>query len=158
MLFGVIRKVALKRVLILVFSVILTACSGTQYTFQTFTFPQSIPAHKTGWTYQGRFNVISSDNGSMFQQSNKKVQISIENKNGNQFLSESFEYTDVSGLKAEVIWLTHDHIQIKVFEYGSSNYQGAYSQELFKNGDKLIGILKYEFNHKNNLFKLVKRK
>lgn len=130
---------------VLVMSCALYACTGEQYAFQTFTYPDSIQAHEKGWEYRGQVKFISSVGGSMFRKSNKEVNITVYDKYGNQILNDAYDFIDVSGLKANVNWGDKNILKIDIIEYGSNEVDDLYSKNLAQTGEKIIDNYIYTF-------------
>lgn len=142
---------------ILAFFAVLLGCKGTQYSFQAFTFPDYVPAHESGWIYRGKINVITSESGSMFRKGDKKVQILIFDANENKLLKDTFSFSAVSALKANVTWKDIGDLKIEIVEYGNSDIADDYSRSLAQTGERVVSTYFYQLDDKGKKYFLRKQ-
>jgi len=144
------RKVLLRYLLFISFTVI-GGCSGVQYSFQSFTFPGSIPTHESGWTYKGMVTVSTKESGSMFRKGNNNITIRVVDAKDNEMLVDKHRFI-ASSIKADITWDVMDHFTVKLIEHGSMHVDDGYSQNLAKTGERIIGVYKYKFNKDINKY------
>lgn len=132
----------------------ITACQGEQYTVQFFTYPSSIPAHETGWTYRGSVKLTTLASGSIYKKSNKKVDINIVDENHNILFSDSYEFQSVANIKTKFNWIESGILRIDLLESGSEQVDDEYSNLLAQDGDRILKKLVYKVDIQENTFTL----
>lgn len=130
----------------------LFGCSKGQYSFQMFTYPNTIPPHELGWLYKGEFKVFTKNSGSMFRRGDKIVFIKIYNKYNDVVFSDKHVFKNVSFVKAEFDWPNQGKLNIKIYEYGNDKSDDLYAVSLSKKGRKILKNISYSSHN----WKLVK--
>ncbi|SFC76409.1 hypothetical protein [Pseudoalteromonas denitrificans] len=144
-----------KHIVLCFFLLGISACNGNQYKFQAFSYPSSIPPHEDGWKYKAIVSTMTASSGSMFRQSDKKVNIKIVDSKNKILLSDNHDLEAVSGVKVKVQWKDAKVIDIQFSEYGSVDVDDTYSKLLAETGEKKLGAVTYEMDSSSNQFKYV---
>jgi len=122
----------------------LFSCGKSQYQFQVFSFPSSIPPHEKGWKYQLVINVSTTKSGSMYRRSDKTVKIRIVDDKKQEYLMQVYNLSAVSNVTGKVQWENLEKLNIELVESGSDDVGDSYSEAIVE--PRTIKSLQYDFS------------
>ena len=91
---------------------VLAACSGS-YSFKLFSFPEDSKPHENNWSYLGRIIVYDPWGVSSTESVEKKLTITIENRQGELLLDEKHKVVGGT-FNYDVLWKGKDELHISI--------------------------------------------
>ena len=122
----------------------LAACSGS-YSGYHFSYPPGSEPHENNWTHLGKILVWDPYGKGTTDRAEKKVEITIVDKNKKNILRHKIKQTSAS-ISQEVYWEEFGRITIKLFEVGNKYAEDQYNKHLVEQGPKHLITLSFSWD------------
>lgn len=151
----VLKNTTLKLLLVLILFPIIGigtyGCKGKSYSFTAFSYPPGSEPHEDNWEYHGKVIVSSLEVGPLTRRTRKTVQIIVQGRSKDGFLSDKLDFVCAS-IESSVQWDVFDEIEIILYEVGNEFAEDEYNKKLIKKGRNPLSHLKYVYDDQTKKF------